>query len=85
MLIAVRDQFFANDPLRRASEMVERFRHRVAEIDGMTIDHVPEEVTISGARFARLDFGGVGLYRTILIAGSRCHFVSLNLTTAGPG
>src|SRR5271167_4550084 len=84
MLIAAQDQFFATDPPNRTAEMVERLRRRISEIDGMTIDHEPQETTISGAPFTRLDFSGVGLYRTVLVAASRCHFVSFNLTTADP-
>ena len=84
MLIAAQDQFFAADVSSRAQEIVERFRRLLAEIDGMMIDHEPEEVTISGIPFTRLDFSGVGLYRTVLVAERRCHFVSLSLTTAGP-
>jgi hypothetical protein len=84
MLIAAQDQFFAVDLSSRAQEMVERFRRRLAEIDGMMIDHESEEITISRTPFTRLDFNGVGLYRTVLVAERRCHFVSLNLTTADP-
>jgi len=50
----------------------------------MTVDREPEEMTISGRSFTRLDFSGVGLYRTVLVTESRCHFVSFNLTTGDP-
>ena len=85
MLITAQDQFFVADLPSCAPEMVERFRRRISEIDGITIDREPQEISISGARFTRLDFSGAGLYRTALVAESRCHFVSLNLTTVGPG
>jgi hypothetical protein len=84
MLIAAQDQFFAAEPLNRSAEMVDRLRRSISEIDGMTVDREPEEMTISGARFTRLDFSGVGLYRMVLVTESRCHFVSFNLTTADP-
>jgi Gram-negative bacterial TonB protein C-terminal len=84
MLIAAQDQFFATDPPISAAQMVEQFRRRLSEIDGMTIDHEAEETTISGARFTRLDYSGVGLFRAMLVAESRCHFVSFNLTTNDP-
>jgi Gram-negative bacterial TonB protein C-terminal len=84
MLIAAQDQFFATDPPISTAQMVEQFRRRLSEIDGMTIDHEAEETTISGARFTRLDYSGVGLFRAMLVAESRCHFVSFNLTTNDP-
>ncbi len=84
MLIAAQDQFFATDPPISAAQMVEQFRRRLSKIDGMTIDHEVEETTISGARFTRLDYSGVGLFRAMLVAESRCHFVSFNLTTNDP-
>ncbi len=84
MLIAAQDQFFANEPIRRPAEMVDRLRRSVSAIDGMTVDREPEEMTISGRQFTRLDFSGVGLYRLVLVTESRCHFVSFNLTTADP-
>jgi hypothetical protein len=84
MLIAAQDQFFATDPPISSAEMVEQFRRQISAIDGMAIDHKPEEMTISGARFTRLDYSGVGLFRAMLVTESRCHFVSLNLTTNDP-
>jgi hypothetical protein len=84
MLIAAQDEFFAADPPNSSAEMVEQVRRRISEIDGMTIDHQPEEMTISGARFTRLDYSGVGLFRAMLVAESRCHFLSFNLTTVDP-
>jgi hypothetical protein len=64
--------------------LVSHLHHRISEIDGMTIDHDPLETTIAGRRFARIDFSGVGLFRTTLVTESRCHFVSFNLTTRDP-
>ena len=84
MLIAAQDQFFATDPPISAAQLVEQFRRRISEIDGMTIDHEAEETTISGARFTRLDYSGVGLFRAMLVTESRCHFISFNLTTNDP-
>jgi hypothetical protein len=84
MLVAAQDEFFAPEPVSGAAEMAERLRRRISEIDGMTVDREPVEMTISGSRFTRLDFSGVGLFRAMLITRSRCHFVSFNLTTADP-
>jgi hypothetical protein len=84
MLIAAQDQFFANEPPGRSVEMVDRLRRTISGTDGMTVDREPEEVTIAGRQFARVVFSGVGLYRMVLVTESRCHFVSVNLTTADP-
>jgi hypothetical protein len=61
--------------------MVEQVRRRISGIDGMTVDYKPEEMTISGALFTRLDNTGAGLFRAMPVAESRCHFLSFNLTT----
>ena len=84
MLIAAQDQFFAAEPASRAPEMIDRLRRSISEIDGMTVDREPEEMTIAGRHFTRLDFSGAGLYRMVLVTESRCHFVSFNLTTVDP-
>ena len=69
------------DPPNSSAEMVEQVRRRISGIDGMTVDHKPEEMTISGALFTRLDNTGAGLFRAMPVAESRCHFLSFNLTT----
>ena len=82
ILIAAHDRFFASAPATSSAELVGHLYHQVSEIDGMTIDHEPLETTIAGRRFARLDFSGVGLFRTTLVTESRCHLVSFNFTTS---
>lgn len=84
MLMAAQDQFFADAPPDNPSEMVDRFGRELAPIDGMTIDRPLSEVTLAGRRFARLDFSGVGLFRTMLVTESRCHLISFNLTVGDP-
>ena len=82
MLIAAQDRFFGPAPAASSVELVSHLHHRISEIDGMTIDHDPLETTIAGRRFVRIDFRGVGLFRTTLVTESRCHFVSFNFTTS---
>lgn len=84
MLITAQDRFFGPAPAASSVELVSHLRHRISEIDGMTIDHDPLETTIAGRRFVKIDFSGVGLFRTTLITESRCHFVSFNFTTSDP-
>jgi hypothetical protein len=84
ILIVAQDRFFASAPAANSAELASHLRHRISEIEGMTIGHDPSETMIAGGRFARLDFSGVGLFRTTLITESRCHFVSFNFTTSSP-
>src|ERR1700757_704810 len=82
ILIAAHDRFFATAPAASSAELVSHLHHRISETDGMTIEPGPSETTIAGRRFARIDFGGVGLFRTTLVTESRFHFLSFNLTTS---
>ena len=84
MLIVAQDQFFVAESPGHAAGVADQIRRRISETDGMAVDREPDEMTISGRRFTRLDFSGVGLYRTVLVTERRCHFVSFNLTTADP-
>lgn len=82
--ITAQDTFFAAKPLGDAAAMAHDFRRAMSEIDGMTIDRPPSEVEIAGRRFSRVDFSGVGLFRSTLFTEIRCHHVSFNLTAKSP-
>jgi hypothetical protein len=84
ILIAAQDRFFSTVPAESSTEMAGQLRHGISQIEGMTIDNEPLVATIAGRRFARVDFSGVGLFRTTLVTESRCHFVSFNFTTSDP-
>lgn len=93
ILIAAQDMFFAprlrgdmarGDLHGDLSDMVRDFRRAISEVDGMTIDREPAEVKIAGRLLHRVDFSGVGLYRTTFTTAIRCHAVSFNLTARDP-
>jgi Gram-negative bacterial TonB protein C-terminal len=84
ILIAAQDMFFAAKPFVDAAAMTQEFSQAMSAIDGMTIDRPPSEVQIGGRRFSRVDFSGVGLFRSTLTTEIRCHFVSFNLTAKNP-
>jgi hypothetical protein len=84
ILIAAQDIFFAAKPFDDAMAMADEFGRAMSQVDGMTIDRPPSEVLIAGHRFGRVDFSGVGLFRSTLITKIRCHFVSFNLTARSP-
>ena len=83
ILIAAQDMFFAEKPLSSAVEAGD-FRRAMYEIEGMTIDREPLELRIADHTVERVDFSGVGLYRSMFVTEARCHLVSFNLTTRDP-
>jgi hypothetical protein len=85
ILIAAQDMFFARGPHGDISEVVHDFRQAMSQIDGMTIDREPAEVKIADRLLYRVDYSGVGLYRsTFFTTAIRCHAVSFNLTARSP-
>ncbi len=84
ILVAAQDKFFAARPFADAAAMTQEFSRAMSAVEGMTIDRPPSEVQIAGRRFSRVDFSGVGLFRSTLITEIRCHFVSFNLTAKSP-
>jgi TonB-like protein len=84
ILIAAQDKFFAPKPHDKIAAEAGDFRDAMARIDGMTIDHEPSETNIAGHLMQRIDFSGVGLYRSTFVTEIRCHFVSFNLTARSP-
>jgi hypothetical protein len=84
ILIAAQDNFFAAKPLADAIAAAGELSRSMSAIDGMTIDRPPSEMRIAGRRFGRVDFSGVGLFRSTLITKIRCHYVSFNLTAKSP-
>jgi hypothetical protein len=84
VVITAHDTFFADVPYDNAAEMIGQFRKSAADVPGMTIDREPSEVRVGGKVMQRVDFSGVGLYRTMLATEIRCHVVRFNLTATEP-
>ena len=84
ILIAAQDTFFAAKAFRDPMSMAHEVRRTMAALPDMTIDREPEEETISGRTFSRVDFSGVGLFRSTWITEIRCHLVSFNLMANKP-
>jgi Gram-negative bacterial TonB protein C-terminal len=84
ILIAAQDMFFAAKPFADAAAMADDFGRAMAQVEGMTIDRPPSEVRIAGRVYSRVDFSGVGLFRSTLITRIRCHLVGFNLTAKSP-
>jgi hypothetical protein len=84
VVITAHDMFFAAAPYENAAAMIVKFRKSAADVPGMTIDREPSEVRVGGKVMERIDFSGVGLYRTMLATEIRCHLVRFNLTATEP-
>jgi len=46
----------------------------------MAIDRPPQAATIAGHAFGRVDYSGVGLFRSTFVTAIRCHLVSFTFT-----
>jgi hypothetical protein len=83
ILIAAQDTLF-DEAHRDLTKAAGEMRDTMAQIDGMSIDREPAEITIgrqpAGRPAWRIDFNGVGLYRALIIVEMRCHLVSITLT-----
>lgn len=84
MMVAAQDMFFATKPIDDLMAMAAEFGRSISQVDGMTIDRAPSLLPIGGRSFSRVDFSGVGLFRSTLTTKIRCHFVSFNLTAKSP-
>jgi hypothetical protein len=81
ILVAAQDMFFEPDSSDDVKNIVARFRQVMSTVDGMTIDREPSQVSIAGHPGYRVDFSGVGLFRSMFAIEIRCHVVTFNLTT----
>jgi hypothetical protein len=84
ILIAAQDLFFAAATVDDVAVAAREFAASMSKVAGMTIDRQPSRVALSGRDFVRIDFSGVGLFRSVLLTVSRCHLVSFNLTAKSP-
>jgi hypothetical protein len=84
ILITAQDIFFAEVRYRDTAAMIADFRRGVAELSGMKIDHEPSQERIGGRAMFRMDFNGVGLFRSMLAVDLRCHLIRFTVTAPEP-
>jgi hypothetical protein len=84
VLIVAQDMFFAPESSDDVKNVVDGFRQAMSAVDGMTIDREPEPVSVGGHPGYRIDFSGVGLFRSMFAIEIRCHVVTFNLTSRDP-
>jgi hypothetical protein len=80
LLITAQDMFFSPQRLDDAMALIKATRQTMATLPGMQIDREPMSVDLAGRAFGRLDYSGVGLYRSMLATEIRCHLVSFVAT-----
>jgi hypothetical protein len=81
VLVVAQDMFFAPDASDDVKNVVAEFRQVMSAVDGMTIDREPAPVSVGGYPGYRIDFSGVGLFRSTFAIEIRCHVVTFNLTS----
>jgi len=64
-MVAAQDMFFEPDSSDDVKDIVAQFRQVMSTVDGMTIDREPSQVSIAGHPGYRVDFSGVGLFRSM--------------------
>jgi Gram-negative bacterial TonB protein C-terminal len=84
VLVVAQDVFFAPDPSDDVKNVVVEFRQVMSTVDGMTIDREPAPVSVGRHPGYRIDFSGVGLFRSTFAIEIRCHVVTFNLTSRDP-
>jgi len=84
VLVVAQDMFFAPDSSDDVKNVVAEFRQVMSAVDGMTIDREPAPVSVGGHPGYRIDFSGVGLFRSMFAIEIRCHVVTFNLTSRDP-
>jgi hypothetical protein len=84
VLVVAQDMFFAPDSSDDVKNVVAEFRQVMSAVDGMTIDREPTQVSVGGHPGYRIDFSGVGLFRSMFAIEIRCHVVTFNLTSRDP-
>jgi hypothetical protein len=82
ILIAAQDMFFGADTRGDVEDSARDFQQAVSNISGMIIDRDLTEVKVADHILYRVDYSGVGLFRTRLATEVRCHVVSVNVTTS---
>jgi hypothetical protein len=83
VLVAAQDMFFAPES-SEAKNVVAESRRVMSAVDGMTIDSEPAPVSVGGRLGYRIDFSGVGLFRSMIAIEIRCHVLTFNLTSRDP-
>jgi len=84
IMIAAQDMFFAAEGHAGAADQVRDFQRSLSTVAGMTTNPDVAEMKVGDRAFYRVDYNGVGLYRSMLAMEIRCHIFSFNVTARDP-
>src|SRR5262249_38423757 len=84
IMIAAQDMFFAADGHAGAADQARDFQRSLSTVAGMTTDPDVAEMKVGDRAFYRVDYNGVGLYRSMLATEIRCHIFSFHVTARDP-
>jgi hypothetical protein len=84
LLIAAQDLFFGDKPFTDAAGMTDALRMSLRDIPDLQGDPTPQDVTIGGHAFRRLDYDAGGLYRSWFATDLRCHVLLFTITAPSP-
>jgi hypothetical protein len=84
VMIAAQDMFFAGERYAGVADQARDFQKSLSAIAGMAIEADVAEMKVRDRAFYRVDYNGVGLYRSMVAVEIRCHALSFNVTTRDP-
>ena len=80
IMIAAQDMFFSGEGYASVAAQARDFQKSLSNVAGMTIEPDVAEMKVGDHAFYRVDYNGVGLYRSMVAAEIRCHALSFNVT-----
>ena len=84
IMLTAQDTFFAGEGHAGAADQARDFQKALSAVAGMTVDPGVAEMKIGDHAFYRVDYNGVGLYRSMVTAEIRCHMLSFNVMASDP-
>lgn len=84
IMIAAQDMFFSSEGYAGVADQARDFQKSLSNIAGMTIEPDVAKMKVGDHAFYRVDYNGVGLYRSMVAAEIRCHALSFNVTARDP-
>jgi len=84
IMLTAQDTFFAGEGHAGAADQARDFQKALSAVAGMTVDPEVAEMKVGDHAFYRVDYNGVGLYRSMVVTEIRCHLFSFNMTARDP-
>jgi hypothetical protein len=84
IVVTAQDMFFSAAPHDDTATLIEDFRQATAKTPGMKINRQPSCERVGGKAMWRVDFDGVGLFRSMFVTDLRCHYIRITMTAPSP-